>query len=896
MKVPRSLLLALFLGSPATTGVAQDSQVPPAAEPPSPEPLVQDLSSEKFTVREKASQQLWKLGEPAIPFLEKAASGADPEAAFRANDLLRNIRHGILPDTSPAISALVERYLDAKPEDKPRIIAELGKEQAALQILKLYASETDPQIRAEMAADIHVVALNAAREMIQKDQPEEALKYLELAPRNHRSLLAIASFHRTNGTLAAEIERAKDGPADWKLALARISGDLPGAIAAANELGDPLQISTLQLLSGDPLPWLELKKKTGGLSPSRSLYLDQAIANWKDGAAAGDEAIRQLDRLVTEARDEQTSSAALAALFILGRPDLAETHFAAEPAADVAVYFSSVERPAEALRAFKLDPSLKNLNEWVEKQFSIYLHRSRFENNRIELESAQAGDDLLQLARHLSQYGLHDELVSAYEKPLLDLAEEDEETFHTFLASLFPANGISSRLGRGIGIKWAGKDEERWRLLVGTAFGDDERAAAWWDWTSALDPAATLVQRFDALLTLFRLSPDPQHLRERWLKLSWKAVENSPQPIQKTNYLKRIQHVSDPVAFGQYTRSADARTFIKVLDQLDESDRPDPLTSQSYLSLSALDRWEEVAQIFRDLLSPSGKNINFGSSPFLHAYLATSLRRAGNPNEAAKHDTLLEKLYLGDPDVAGQVAAAYAFGGEFERVATWKKRAAFESLSGDRFHSAHLAQYGALLLERAENWKVSAALAEAAACEASENDIKVSDAVHFLEFRLKADLARGLSLLESDREYALKLIRGSHALFPGCGLLADYFFPSLRTAGLTAEHDELFEKSWKIYANLITTYPKSERLRNGAAWTASRAVRRLDEAEKHSTEALRLDPNQAAYLDTMAEVHFAKRNRKAAIRWSTKSINFSPREDMIRSQHERFIREPFPPH
>ena len=137
-----------------------------------------------------------------------------------------------------------------------------------------------------------------------------------------------------------------------------------------------------------------------------------------------------------------------------------------------------------------------------------------------------------------------------------------------------------------------------------------------------------------------------------------------------------------------------------------------------------------------------------------------------------------------------------------------------------------------------------------------------------------------------------------HALFPSGGLLADHFFPSLRKAGLIKEHDQYFEKSWSIYSRLTKEYPNSERLHNGSAWMAARAVRHLSEAEEHAKKALALNPDQSAYLDTMAEVQFAKRDRKAAVKWSAQAVNFDPPLSasgvMIRHQYERFLKEPFP--
>src|SRR5690606_18298409 len=100
--------------------------------------------------------------------------------------------------------------------------------------------------------------------------------------------------------------------------------------------------------------------------------------------------------------------------------------------------------------------------------------------------------------------------------------------------------------------------------------------------------------------------------------------------------------------------------------------------------------------------------------------------------------------------------------------------------------------------------------------------------------------------------------------------------------------------SWKKITGAIALHPASDNTRNTAAWLASRALRRLDEAETLLNEALNLNPRQAAYLDTMAEVHFARGDRKTALQWSRLSMNFKPEDDMIRRQYFRFLDAPFP--
>jgi hypothetical protein len=83
---------------------------------------------------------------------------------------------------------------------------------------------------------------------------------------------------------------------------------------------------------------------------------------------------------------------------------------------------------------------------------------------------------------------------------------------------------------------------------------------------------------------------------------------------------------------------------------------------------------------------------------------------------------------------------------------------------------------------------------------------------------------------------------------------------------------------------------------------ASRASRDLDEAHKNIEIALAMRPKQAAYLDTMAEVWFARKNREKAVEWSWKAVQdsfhggYSSADSGVglREQYDRFREGEFP--
>ncbi|WAC17809.1 hypothetical protein OVA24_11195 [Luteolibacter sp. SL250] len=902
---PFSAAFFVFLAGTGVLSAAVPAQDAPETRESAPEPsigeLIADLSSENFAVREKATLKLWTLGEPALTELKKASTGDDPEVAFRTSKLIRDIEHFFTPDTDPELIQHVEDYKKAFPKNKVEIFRKIAMKRGWHQLLKLYADETDPAVLAELLDQAHGASIIGAREKIILGKNDEARKFLELAPRDARSLMALACFHRSNGTLEEERRKADTGPADWRAALARVAGDTATAAAAAKEAGDPHLAAAMGLFNGDFLPWLDLMKESEQ-STSRKLYMDIIGGRWDpEREEEARIALRKLSAEASGSRDEAARGSAAWNLFLSGHPDLAEAALTKAPVLQAIDYYSSIERFDDALSTFGLDPAAPDFKRWVEEKFGIYLNQKRFENDRAGDQSSEAEKELLRMAVLLNQLGLEEEMLSAFEKPLLSMAETELDDFLILLATLFAADqgpSDTAVLAQAVATKWAGDDEGRWRQLVNLAFNEDEVAIQWWDWLAVLDEESSFADQFEGMLGLFGAIPDPKRTRDRWLGLAWKAVEKAA-PAQKSQYLKRIAYTSD---FSRTEgRFADMATSLKVQGMQAAADQSSALQTQNFMGLSIRGEWDQVAEIFTKMIAGDrGDKVSLGR-PELHAYLAASLRRAGREDEAVVHDGWAEKLSLGDSGSSIIISNAYAFGGDMERASTWLARYAIESSPtpepyGDLASGYTLDafnRYSVQLLEQGR-WKESAALAEAMALRANDGDTNLSLAPFLLNIRLRADLPHGLSLLEGDRERGLDLLDRCHSYFPGVGHLADYFFPALRKAGLIKEHDEYFEKSWKVMSGLIERFPRSGQTLNGSAWLAARAVRRLPEGEALSRKALALNPDEAAYLDTLGEIHFSKKDRKGAVKWSALATNFAPGDSMIRRQYERFSADPFP--
>jgi hypothetical protein len=850
------------------------------------EVLIHELSDVKFRVREEATRKIWMIGEPALGALQETAVGKDPEQAYRARELIRKIQLHITPDTDPAVMALVERYAKATPNEKLGLFAQLHKRRAWRQILKLYATETNPEVQDRLQRSIDGVAVVAARECLEDGDANGAREFLELAPADAAGLLALADFHRGQGTLEAELKRAKTlkgVQADaWQLALYRAAGNLEAARDAATAAGELKISAAMAALLGDPLPWLRKNQVAGDGGAIHKPYTDLAIKRWQGNTLRASDLEPLVRSVNSKNRGERPNG--INSLFLLGETDLAEGAYKNDSPLEAFTYFESLERIPQALKTLGLDPDKPDYAGWVEKRIEHLSKDDAGEDHEVSMDIPE----LMKLANFLERRGLNGQNAEAFLKPLAALAEKDAKEFTDFLATLFGGSPsergeteAAPQLARQVAITWAGDNAERWDEVIVAAFGGQDETMALWDWLLVLDPKATRVERFDGMLALCGMGRDPQKLREKWLALAWEAIRATPAE-KRTPSLLTLAYLS--------RLCPDVATSLKVWDLLPEEQRGEVPWRLHILDLTAAGRWDEAAEFYLNLIDRLAK-ARQDSQPWLRASAAACLRKAGRAEEAAVQDALVEKLALGNN--ALEIANGYAEGYDFGRAADWWARAASQSDPTTNYFEYALQYHVQTLLDQGD-WKAVASVSEVRAQMAASVDISSEKALARLRVRLQADLGRALANLKVDRAGSLAILGNCHRLFPSDGSLADDFFPALRKMGLMKEHDEWFKISWDRMVAVLAQFPGSDNTRNTAAWLASRARLNLDEAQADEEKACALNPDQYAYLDTMAEIQFAKGNRAKALEWSTRAVNFMPMDPLLRRQYERFRSAPLP--
>ncbi len=878
-----------FLGLLVTASCLSAAPVPPPDAPPSRESELKanliKLSDENYSVREAAYREVWKQGDKVLPELKLICQSDDPEAAIRARDLTRMIELGVLHDSPPEVIQLVEKYDKGNREERRKVIHQLRGLQAYRQILKLYALEKDRETLAMLETEVRGVALEAARECLGSDQPDVpgAFDYLKMARAEAPEYMAMATLHRSTGTLDQAI--ADETAADEKnpvlhYCLLAVAGRLDEAASAADAAGLPYAGARLRLLGGNPLPWLASAPLPPQIpaTPGLDIYRKIAAAIWK-GEPVDPEWLTSLRRLARSG-DEDDQVRSLMLLFLAGDLKEAEDILAKTHPLAAFNHFESGERVDRALSVLGLDPAKPDYNEWARKRFKVFLEAPDTENDEVA--------ELKTLGSFLERRGLYKELDEAFNGPLAELAGKNSESFLRLLSQMFPQGSEDrfSPLVRPV-LKavaaYGGDDEVRWAQAVEYLFDNhDGSAAQMWNWMGTLEPGMSRAERLELFARIHDVLPDPGDQRQSFIEKTWKAAEKA-EKIERRRLAELLMGILEPGKDAEiYTRChAELKTAGADDNNGSERDQIEALMTQG--------KWKEAAKIWMDAVAKEP------GQPILRAYAAACLWRAGDEAEAAKQEAKADLLSLGDTTTLYRCAGAFEGTGEFQRARKWWERAGIECTSDLGIFAPVLHNLAESALS-AGDWKAAASLKEGSLLEiAISYDKSAYSASLCQKSRVEAEMIRGLARLDSDREGALKILKPAAELPFAETALADDFFAPLRAAGLTELHDQAFEKHWNTVVTMIDRYPACENSRNSAAWLASRANRRLDEAEKYLTEALKTSPRQAAYLDTMAEIQFARGDREKAVSFSAKALKEMPDDLQLQRQFQRFQSAPFPP-
>jgi len=161
-----------------------------------------------------------------------------------------------------------------------------------------------------------------------------------------------------------------------------------------------------------------------------------------------------------------------------------------------------------------------------------------------------------------------------------------------------------------------------------------------------------------------------------------------------------------------------------------------------------------------------------------------------------------------------------------------------------------------------------------------EKYLKLSHVIH--KVRAKAAIGSG------DAEKATAELKLCDGLLPWDVETIVELMPKLSRAEMTAAADELFNRGFEEHQRVCNEFPTCAMHLNNAAWICARSQRRLDEALALVEKALAIAPEEAPYHDTLAEIHFQRGDREAAVAAAKKCVELAPDNKLFATRLTHF--------
>jgi tetratricopeptide (TPR) repeat protein len=112
--------------------------------------------------------------------------------------------------------------------------------------------------------------------------------------------------------------------------------------------------------------------------------------------------------------------------------------------------------------------------------------------------------------------------------------------------------------------------------------------------------------------------------------------------------------------------------------------------------------------------------------------------------------------------------------------------------------------------------------------------------------------------------------------------------PALNELGRTEDANRFFIKPYAALRVALDENPKDTERMNALAWLCAKSGQRLEEALGIVQEALRVQSDNYAYMDTAAELNFALGRVEEAVRLEKRALSIKPGDEFMEGQLRRF--------
>lgn len=824
---------------------------------------IAELGAGDFATRQAAEVAVWEYGDDAVASLRKVARGDDPEVAFRARRILEFLSMGLSPDSPPELVESVREFENLDDAGRLELINKLvGEDELDVALFLSSRKASGSYLSTEQS-------LQLVATYVRKKSPkeEEGLKLLRLVPESIKTDFAIACY--VQGTplaegLAKELQAAQMTRSEARqVTLIRaLSDDYDGAYSVAKEYELDELRRRIIVLQGDPVPLIA--SEMGELQREREEFHRQVLAQWKEGAEGV--AKYQDEWEQAKAGDTPENPGRFAA--VLGRKGLI---FSQLPPDRLADYYESIEDHLSFIKTrFGVDGDEALLEvlyaEIDELSGGTRLGEAPSEDLLIAINYyGVRGDFRLidRVAALLKQAGGADKRQEELLKPwaeslgnlsievtarLVESVEEGKQRDILAEAGFTIYSGRMGAVTRNTARQIFEVFQERYGAAgyratlafygLGSVPGVEIE-----ELIAAVEESD--IAKEDVAIGVLEIRPAAAVIAERLLK-------DIPLAQNRHAVLLANSYYETGMMSGDFALLQKAKEHVVQRNRFDQDE-------------------------FSSLLVESFEGRKYLPVPYL-PFIRSSF---GN---------------LAELDVQAAIAAYYSQ----SELAYQLAKVRF--LAGEEANENGFESTSAILSEQAfitQRWKIAAAAGQHALLT-HESRFMLPDKFTGNMGRVFQSVARVLTargLLASEQgkaEESKTYLSWANELYKGSGLAADEFFPAIRGQVDRELYAELYFEAIATIREAMERFPQGADLHNSAAWLASRAVMDLEEALQWSEKAHVIEPYNPAYLDTLAEVWFAKGDREKALDLSKKALGFSSRDALLWMQFRHFHNDPLP--
>jgi hypothetical protein len=833
--------------------------------------LIQRLGDDRFREREAATDQLWQFGEAAEPALRAALKHSDPEIRVRAGMVLERFEYGLYPDTSEEAAALIRQYRSGNQHQKQVAVSRLLDLQDMRTLSRLIVHETDQNLRLRIADGLRVEMRKQIAASIEAGDFVELERLLRVNMslndlQASRQLVTMFLLQERLPEQIAALEKQPSLSNDqlrFLLALEEARENYAAADRWAEKLDDanlPLTLAVRRLRWSDAATIFDRQVLMDGSQPFNQLAYSAIYHRLAGKDQLADERLGHM-RTVTEKLDSQR-------WFTM----------------EVLLLHERLEEALEGLLPIRptMVLELRCVRQEYEKGLAIANVKpgQTYDANWFELlpygdAGENAGSQLnrryllaVQAAFFLHQTG----------------QIKDAEAIFAFLRS-------RDKDGADAGARWRRSELCRIQMrlnlvkqafadaasslekqpdptLMHTLFGQQGASAlTWYAYLRETQRVASAEQNLQTVRML--LCPTAQEKKdEEWRTL----VEALTATLATGGSAERFARI-EAIAEVYLARGLRAQA-ITLLQQPE-------LNGPLYIRCGDLLRQEKR---YAEAIACYAKvPIDARERP-LALYLQSVCQAAEGREAQAVSLRNKAMILAGDPGMRQgllQGLQTRELGGEAARVRdVWLRTS--PDLVSIMAHDLGKTYVESDPRRAGQFWEHM--LVNLTATNASLNQ----DAAYItLPHMIHQAKAKGAILAGDKAAWQRELATCRH-LLPNDASAVDELFPLLEQAGWKEELDALYKDQHVKLQALCKQYPNSARLSNSLAWMSAVARRDLDEALAQARRTLELAPDVASYLDTLAEVHFARGEYQQAVDVQRRAVEVADDKALYEERLKRF--------